>query len=128
MDSKFLKNGYLPIFSEGENEYFYKLEQIISTVVDIDLAYIASYNYGTAIKKKKLLRVIAESAPFKPNISALSNKLDISCDRILEYPEVRNLRETFLLSQFLNAGYEVHEPQHGDFLVKGITIEVGGKN
>jgi len=77
---------------------------------------------------KKFLRVIAESAPFKPNISALSNKLDIFCDRILEYPEVRNLRETFLLSQFLNAGYEVHEPQHGDFLVKGITIEVGGKN
>ena len=77
---------------------------------------------------KKLLRVIAESAPFKPNISALSNKLDISRNRILEYPEVRNLRETFLLSQFLNAGYEVHEPQHGDFLVKGITIEVGGKN
>ena len=79
-------------------------------------------------KMKKLLRVIAESAPFKPNISALSNKLDISCDRILEYPEVRNLRETFLSSQFLTAGYEVHEPQHGDFLVNGITIEVGGKN
>ena len=65
-------------------------------------------------KMKKFLRVIAESAPFKPNISALSNKLDIFCDRILEYPEVRNLRETFLLSQFLNGGYEVHEPQHGD--------------
>lgn len=169
--SKFLKNGYLPIFSEGESEYLSKLEQIISTVVDIDLAYIASYNAGTAVKVKKLLRVIAESAPFKPNVSALSNKLDISRDRILEFiyqlrdarllniltvegkgvsrlqkpdkiflentnlsfaihphPEVGNLRETFLLGQLLNAGHEVHEPQHGDFLVNGISIEVGGKN
>jgi len=52
---KFLKNGNLPIFSEGENEYFYKLEQIISTVVDIDLAYIASYNSGTVVKNEKIV-------------------------------------------------------------------------
>jgi predicted AAA+ superfamily ATPase len=169
--SKYLKSGYLPIFAEGENEYWPKLEQIISTVVDTDLAYIASYNAGTAVKVKKLLAVIAESAPFKPNISTLSNKMEISRDRILEYiyqlrdarllnvltiqgkgvsrlqkpdkiflentnisyaihpnPDKGNLRETFLLNQLLNAGYEVYEPESGDFLVNGTTIKVGGKN
>jgi len=168
---KYLKSGYLPIFTEGENEYLPKLAQIINTVVDIDLAYIASYNAGTAVKVKKLLGVIAESAPFKPNISALSSKLDIARDRILENiyqlrdarllnvltiqgkgvsrlqkpdkiflentnlsfaihpnPDKGNLRETFLLSQLLNAGYEVYEPGDGDFLVDNLTIEVGGKN
>ncbi len=83
--TKYLERGYLPIFTEGENEYLPKLEQIISAVVDTDLAYIASYNAGTAVKVKKLLGVVAESAPFKPNISALSNKLDIPRDRVLEY-------------------------------------------
>src|SRR5690606_33478097 len=68
--ANYLENGYLPIFTEGEKEYLPKLEQIINAVVDTDLAYIASYNAGTAIKIKKLLGVIAESAPFKPNISA----------------------------------------------------------
>ena len=169
--TKFLESGYLPIFSEGENEYLSKLEQIINAVVDTDLAYIASYNAGTAIKVKKLLGVIAESAPFKPNISALSNKLDISRDRVLEYiyqlrdagllnvlsiagkgvsrlqkpdkiclentnlsyafvpnPNKSNLRETFLLGQLLNAGLDVFEPNSGDFLTNGISIEVGGKN
>ena len=169
--TKFLESGYLPIFSEGENEYLSKLEQIINAVVDTDLAYIASYNAGTAIKVKKLLGVIAESAPFKPNISALSNKLDISRDRVLEYiyqlrdagllnvlsiagkgvsrlqkpdkiflentnlsyaivpnPDKGNLRETFLLGQLLNAGLDVFEPNSGDFLTNGISIEVGGKN
>lgn len=169
--SRFLESGYLPIFTEGENEYLPKLEQIINAVVDTDLAYIASYNAGTAVKVKKLLGAIAESAPFKPNVSALSNKLDIPRDRVLEYiyqlrdarllnvlsvagkgvsrlqkpdkiflentnlsyaihpvPDKGNLRETFLLGQLLNAGFDVFEPDSGDFLVEGITIEVGGKN
>ncbi|WP_100629183.1 ATP-binding protein [Algoriphagus formosus] len=168
---KYLSKGYLPIFVEGENEYGSKLEQIINTVVDTDLAYISSYNAGTAAKVKKLLGVIAESAPFKPNVSAISTKLNISRDRILEHiyqlkdarilnvllsrgkgvsrlqkpdklylentnlafainssPEKGNLRETFLLNQLLNAGYEVFEPKKGDFWVNEITIEVGGKN
>ena len=167
----YLKNGYLPFFTEGANEYLPKLAQTVSAVVDTDLAYIASYNAGTAVKVKRMLGVIAESAPFKPNISTLSNKLDISRDRILEYlyqlrdarllnvlsvegkgvsrlqkpdkiflentnlsyalhpvPDKGNIRETFLLGQLINAGFEVFEPRSGDFLVDGITIEVGGKN
>lgn len=169
--NSYLQRGYLPIFTEGEDEYLPKLAQIINAVVDTDLAYIASYNAGTAVKVKKLLGVVAESAPFKPNISALSNKLDISRDRVLEYiyqlrdarllnvlsaagkgvsrlqkpdkiflentnlsyaihpvPDKGNLRETFLLGQLLNAGFEVTEPDRGDFLIDGVTIEVGGKN
>ena len=168
---KYLSRGYLPIFIEGEHEYGSKLEQIINTVVDADLAYISSYNAGTAAKVKKLLGVIAESAPFKPNVSAISTKLSISRDRILEHiyqlkdarilnvlltkgkgisrlqkpdklylentnlsfainssPDKGALRETFLLNQLLNAGYEVFEPKKGDFWVNGLSLEVGGKN
>ncbi len=167
---KYLQNGYLPIIAEGENEYLVKLEQVVNAIVDTDLSYIASYNAGTAIKVKKLLGVIAESVPFKPNIAALARKLDMSRDSVYQYiyqlkdarllnvlsaegkgvstlqkpdkiylentnlayaltekPDIGNIRETFLLSQLLNAGIEVHAPQEGDFLVKNIAIEVGGK-
>jgi len=41
---KYLEVGYLPIIAEGEDTYLVKLLQIINTIVDIDLAYIASYN------------------------------------------------------------------------------------
>ncbi len=92
----YLQTGYLPIFAEGENEYLPKLEQVINAVVDMDLAYIAGYNAGTAMKVKRLLAAIAESAPFKPNISALANKLDISRDRIVEY--IYQLRDARLLN------------------------------
>ena len=110
--SKYLKSGYLPIFSEGEQEYLPKLDQIVNAVVDMDLAYIASYNAGTAVKVKKLLGVIAESAPFKPNISALSNKLDIPRDRILEY--IYQLRDARLLNVLSIAGKGVSRLQKPD--------------
>lgn len=167
---KHIQNGYLPIIAEGESEYSLKLEQVVNTIVDSDLSYIASYNAGTAAKVKKLLGVIAESAPFKPNIAALARKLDMSRDSVYQYiyqlndarllnvltaagkgistlqkpdkiylentnlayalttnPDIGNIRETFILSQLFNAALEVHLPDAGDFLVAGLTIEVGGK-
>jgi predicted AAA+ superfamily ATPase len=169
--TKYLKNGYLPIIAEGEAEYLPKLEQVINAIVDTDLAYIASYNAGTAVKVKRLLGVIAESAPFKPNISALARKLEIHRESIYEYiyqlrdarllnvlsaqgkgvsrlqkpdkiflentnfayainplPDKGNIRETFLLNQLINTGADVYAPENGDFLVSGLTIEVGGKS
>lgn len=110
--AKYQKHGYLPIFTEGEQEYLPKLEQIINAVVDTDLAYITSYNAGTAVKVKKLLGVIAESVPFKPNISALSNKLEISRDRVLEY--IYQLRDARLLNVLSAAGKGVSRIQKPD--------------
>lgn len=110
--SRYLKSGYLPIFSEGEDEYLPKLSQVINAVVDMDLAYIASYNKNTAVKVKKLLSAVAESAPFKPNITLLSNKLDISRDRVLEY--IYQLRDARLLNVLSAQGKGVSRLQKPD--------------
>lgn len=112
--TKYLRLGHLPIFTEGENEYLPKLEQVIDAVVDTDLAYIASYNAGTAVKVKRLLAVIAESAPFKPNISALAAKMDISRDRIVEY--IYQLRDARLLNVLSAEGKGVSRLQKPDKL------------
>ncbi|WP_338222928.1 ATP-binding protein [Algoriphagus confluentis] len=111
---KYLSRGYLPIFVEGENEYGSKLEHIINTVVDTDLAYISSYNAGTAAKVKKLLGVIAESAPFKPNIASISAKLGISRDRIVEH--IYQLKDAKILNILLAQGKGVSRLQKPDKL------------
>jgi uncharacterized protein len=82
---KYLQFGYLPFIREGEDSYPHKLNQIINTILDTDLAYIERYDAGTAFKIKKLLAVIAESVPFKPNIAALARKLDLSRDSLYRY-------------------------------------------
>lgn len=167
---QYLKTGYLPFFKEGEESYSVKLEQIINTIVDTDLAYISGYNAGTASKIKKLLGVISQSVPFKPNIAAIARKLELSRDSVYQYislltdakllnnlvisgkgisilqkpeklylentnlawaltgnPDVVNIRETFVLNQLINAGFDVNYPTAGDFLVNETIIEVGGK-
>ena len=109
---KYLEVGYLPIIIEGEDTYLMKLKQVINTIVDIDLAYIASYNSGTAIKVKKLLGVIAESVPFKPNIAALARKLDLSRDSVYQY--IYQLEDAKLLNTISSEGKGVSTLQKPD--------------
>jgi len=83
---KYLRYGYLPIFRESSpDEVPIRINQIINTVVDTDLSFIAGFNPGTAFKIKKLLGVLSESVPFKPNISALARKLDVSREAIYSW-------------------------------------------
>ena len=109
---KYLELGYLPIIIEGEDSYQMKLNQIINTIVDTDLAYIASYNSGTANKVKKLLGVIAESVPFKPNIAALARKLDLSRDSVYQY--IYQLEDARLLNTISSQGKGVSTLQKPD--------------
>ncbi|MEI6049544.1 MAG: AAA family ATPase [Bacteroidota bacterium] len=109
---KYIEFGYLPIIGEGEDTYLMKLKQVINTIVDIDLSYIASYNSGTAIKVKKLLGVIAESVPFKPNIAALARKLDLSRDSVYQY--IYQLRDARLLNTLSSEGKGVSTLQKPD--------------
>ncbi len=99
---KYLKFGYLPFFKEDETGYFIKLEQIVNTIVDTDLAYIAGYNSGTASKIKKLLGVIAESVPFKPNIASIARKLELSRDSVYQY--ITLLNDAKLVNSLVVAG------------------------
>lgn len=170
----YLKTGYFPFSaSEQEESTFKKLNQVINTIIEADLSIMEGFDVKTAFKLKKLLGVIAESVPFKPNVSALARKLDMSRDTVyhwftllqkanlvnllmakgkgvstLQKPDklflenanwnyalrqnanIGTIRETFLLSQLLNADIEVKLPETGDFYLEqhDITIEVGGKS
>lgn len=80
---KYLKWGYLPFFEESAaDELPVRLNQMINTIIETDLGFIKDYSAGTAFKVKKLLGVVAESVPFKPNIAALARKLDVSRESV----------------------------------------------
>jgi predicted AAA+ superfamily ATPase len=93
----YLQWGYLPILAEGNKEnYLMKLNQVINTIIDTDLSYTEEYTAGAALKVKKLLGVLAESVPFKPNIAAIARKLDISRDSVYMY--LQHLQKARLLN------------------------------
>lgn len=110
---EYLKTGYLPIFDETNplNIPIF-LQQIINTVIESDLAFIADYNAGTAYKVKKLMGVLAESVPFKPNLTAISRKIETSRDSLYEW--LNQLEKARLLNFLIAEGKGVSILQKPD--------------
>ncbi len=83
--SSYLKSGYYPFFVEKNRDYALTLEQIVHLVVETDLRFMKGFDPSYSRKMLQLLRVIAGTAPFKPNISKLSVRIGINRTTLLHY-------------------------------------------
>ncbi len=75
---KYLQYGYYPYFLENEKAYPQKLAETISLALTSDLPAVHPVSYSSIEKIRLLLHVIAESVPFKPNISKLSEHTGVN--------------------------------------------------
>jgi len=83
--STYLKSGFYPYFLEKERDYSVTLEQIIITVLETDLRLIENFDISQSRKMLTLLKIIAASVPFKPNISKISQKTELHRQTVLLY-------------------------------------------
>ena len=81
----YLQYGYYPYFLEEARDYQLTLEQTLQLVVEIDMKYLPGFDSGKSRKLLQLLKVIAASAPFKPNISKLSERIGIHRNTLIQY-------------------------------------------
>jgi uncharacterized protein len=79
----YLKSGYYPFGLE--NEMNLRLGQIIVQTLETDIPQYANLNVGTSRKLKRLLSIIAESVPFKPNFSKISEIIGVSRNSLDDY-------------------------------------------
>jgi len=82
---KYLKYGYYPFYKENINSFNSKLEETTNTVLEIDITQYANIQTSNIVFLKKLLAIISNSVPFKPNIAALSSRTGISINTMKEY-------------------------------------------
>lgn len=82
---EYLRFGYYPFFNEGESEYDIRLKQIVNLILDVDLPSIEKIDYTAVQKLKMLVSILAEIAPYKPNISRLSEQIGVSRETLLKY-------------------------------------------
>ena len=80
---EYLKQGYYPFGTE--NEINIRLSQIILQTLETDIPQFANLNVGTSRKLKRLLSIIAESVPFKPNFSKIAELLGVSRNSLDDY-------------------------------------------
>lgn len=76
--NKYLKLGVYPYYKENESHFNQKLLNTINLIIEIDINAVENLNYETVIKLKKLLKVVATSVPFTPNITKLSALVGLS--------------------------------------------------
>jgi predicted AAA+ superfamily ATPase len=97
----YLVSGYYPFFLEGESWYTERLHAIIKAVIETDLVFTRQVDVGKIRSIHQLLYAIATSAPFKPNISKLAERLNISRNSVLQY--FHHLKDASLIN-LLNSG------------------------
>ncbi|PWH85592.1 ATP-binding protein [Brumimicrobium oceani] len=81
---KYLKVGAYPYFMENEQSYYHKVMTTINLMIEVDIMAVENLRYETIVKFKKLLKAIATSVPFTPNISKLSERIGLSRNSLVE--------------------------------------------
>lgn len=77
----YLKRGYYPFRDENFEHY---LMQMVNTALEVDIAQFADLTPATIRKLKRLLAIIAQAAPFKPNFTQIGGQLEVSRNHIAD--------------------------------------------
>lgn len=81
----YLKFGYYPFYWEQPELYDHRLSEVIHMILEIELPQLRGIENAYIIKLKQLLVAIATSVPFIPNVSKLSEKIQINRTTLLAY-------------------------------------------
>ena len=93
----YLEQGYYPFYKEVFGGYGQRVQATINQVLENDLPSIEDVSFATIQKTKKMLVILAASAPQTPNMSALYRELETDRNQglkmlgILERAELLNL-------------------------------------
>ncbi len=100
----YLNYGYYPFYLENKKSFHQKLSEIILTILEVDIPQYAHIQTSNIIALKKLLAVISNSAPFKPNMNSLSERTGISLNTMKLYLKLLNDAELLQLLYVENKG------------------------
>jgi predicted AAA+ superfamily ATPase len=81
----YLRHGYYPFFTEGTARCSHRLEEIVNTILEVELPLLRHAEPAYVPKIKQLLQIIAEAVPFIPNIDGLSKRIGIHRNTLLSY-------------------------------------------
>ena len=83
---RYLQMGHYPFYKESAsmNDYHSRLREVANVVVESDMPAVEEITYATVQKAKQLLMVIAPNVPLQPNISRLSQELEVTPSQCLK--------------------------------------------
>lgn len=96
---EYLQLGYYPFFTEGETEFSVRLKQTVNHVLDNDLPSVENIDFNAIHYLRKLISILAEIVPYKPNILKLSQQIGISRETLMRYLYLLGKADLLMLLQ-----------------------------
>jgi hypothetical protein len=84
---QYMEYGCYPFYLESKTAYRSKLMRTTNLVLETDVAAVTNMPYHSIYKMKKLLAFIAQSVPFKPNITKLAESIEAKRETTMLYLE-----------------------------------------
>ena len=84
---EYIKQGYYPFYFENREDYLVKLTHTVNTVIESDIPSIFPMEYSNVVLLKKLVTLVCQSNPYKPNMKTLLEKMGMKSDynRLYKY-------------------------------------------
>lgn len=101
----YIEHGYYPFYkSMGLSDYFSRLEQTVSTVIESDIPAVEKLiDYETLIKAKRLVSIISGSLPYIPNMTTLAGLMGSSRNLLLKLFDLLD-KAGIIRQLFISAG------------------------
>jgi hypothetical protein len=96
---EYLQIGYYPFFKEGEAEFQIRLKQTVNHLLDSDLPSVEKIDFNAVHYLRKLIAILAEIVPYKPNIVNLSQQVGVSRETLLRYLYLLEKADLLMLLQ-----------------------------
>jgi predicted AAA+ superfamily ATPase len=117
--SSYLNFGYYPFGIADTSSVHQRINQLVRTIVEIDMAELKDFDIRNAKKLLQLIYVIAQQVPFKPNISNLAIKTGIHRNSLNNY--LYYLEQAKIISLLFPAGNSIATLQKPEKIVLNNT-------
>ncbi len=81
----YLHHGYYPFFQEVPELYFYRIEEVLNLILEIELPLLRKVEVAYIAKLRQLLQIISQSVPFVHNVSKLSERIGVNRNTFVSY-------------------------------------------
>ena len=80
-----MRAGYYPFFDGDEEEYYSRIENVVSFIIDQEMTQFCGVDPAYTRKLKAMLLYLADNLPFETNIAKLASYLELNKSTVLSY-------------------------------------------
>lgn len=82
---EYLRVGYYPFYDGNEQEYYSRIENVVSFIIDQEMTQLCGVDPAYTRKLKAMLLFLANNVPYDVSIAKLSSYLEINKSTVLSY-------------------------------------------